>query len=80
MARKCYLTGKGPKVINNVSHANNRTKKRQLPNLQVVRIFDPETGTYRRRRVSARAMRTLDKHGIVARAPRLVVEDEEAEE
>lgn len=78
MSRRCFLTGKGPKVINNVSHANNRTKKRQLPNLQVVRIFDPETGTYRRRRVSARAMRTLNKHGLVSRAPRSVaVEGEE---
>lgn len=69
MARKCYLSGKGPKVINNVSHANNRTKKRQLPNLQVVRIYDPETGHYRRRRVSARMMRTLDKQGLLVRAP-----------
>ena len=41
MARRCYLSGKGPKVVNNVSHANNRTKRRQLPNLQVVRV-DPE--------------------------------------
>ena len=70
MARRCYLTGRGPKVINNVSHANNRTKKRQLPNLQVVRVYDEVTGTYRRRRVSARAMRTLDKQGLLARAPR----------
>ena len=77
MARRCYLTGKGPKVINNVSHANNRTRKRQLPNLQVVRIYDPETGTYRRRRVSARAMRTLNKHGLVARAPRAVAVEED---
>lgn len=71
MARRCYLSGKRPKVINNVSHANNRTKKRQLPNLQVVRVFDEATGQYRRRRVSARMMRTLDKKGLLARAPRL---------
>ena len=76
MARRCFLTGRGPKVINNVSHANNRTKKRQLPNLQVVRVFDPETETYRRRRVSARAMRTLNKQGLTARAPRTVVVEE----
>lgn len=71
MARRCYVSGKRPKVINNLSHANNRTKKRQLPNLQIVRVFDEVTGQYRRRRVSARAMRTLDKKGLLARAPRL---------
>jgi large subunit ribosomal protein L28 len=76
MARRCYLTGKSPKVVNNVSHANNRTKKRQLPNLQVVRVYDPDTGQYRRRRVSARAMRTLDKHGRLARAPRQHTSDD----
>ena len=70
MARKCFLSGKGPKVVNNVSHAHNKTKRRQLPNLQVVRVYDPETGVYRRRRVSARMMRTLDKKGLLARAPR----------
>jgi large subunit ribosomal protein L28 len=70
MARKCYISGKGPKVINNVSHANNRTKRRQLPNLQVIRVYDEETGTYRRRRVTARMIRTLDKQGVLARAPR----------
>lgn len=75
MARRCYLSGKRSKTINNVSHANNRTKKRQLPNLQVVRILDEETGHYRRRRVSTRMMRTLDKQGFVARAPRVESED-----
>ena len=78
MARKCYLSGKGPKVINNVSHANNKTKKRQLPNLQIVRIYDEETGTYRRRRVSARMLRTLDKQGALVRAPKTQVEEETA--
>ena len=77
MSRKCFLTGKGPKVINNVSHANNRTKKRQLPNLQVIRVFDPESGTYRRRRVTTRAMRTLDRHGLIARAPRIVAQEDD---
>jgi len=40
MARKCEICGKGPLVGNNVSHANNRTKKRSLPNLQAVRVKD----------------------------------------
>ena len=70
MARKCYISGVGPKVVNNVSHASNRTKRRQLPNLQVIRIYDEETGTYRRRRVSARTIRTMDKQGVLMRAPR----------
>ncbi|GIX06485.1 MAG: 50S ribosomal protein L28 [Candidatus Poribacteria bacterium] len=69
MARRCFLSGKGPKVVNNVSHANNRTKRRQFPNLQTVRVYDPETGTYRRRRVSVRMMRTLDKKGLLMRVP-----------
>lgn len=71
MARRCYLSGKGSKTINNVSHANNRTKKRQLPNLQVIRVYDEETGHYRRRRVSTRMMRTLDKQGLTSRTPRV---------
>jgi large subunit ribosomal protein L28 len=70
MSRKCYISGTGPKVINNVSHANNRTKRRQLPNLQVIRIYDEKSGTFRRRRVTARMIRTLDKQGALARAPR----------
>lgn len=77
MARKCYISGKGPKVVNNVSHANNRTKRRQLPNLQVIRVYDEETGTYRRRRVSARMIRTLDKQGSLARAPRAHASEED---
>ncbi|MBM3215842.1 50S ribosomal protein L28 [Candidatus Poribacteria bacterium] len=78
MARRCYMSGKGPKVINNVSHANNRTKRRQLPNLQPVRVYDPETGQYRRRRVAARVIRTLDKQGLLARAPRVDSEGDSA--
>ena len=77
MARKCYISGKGPKVINNVSHANNRTKRRQLPNLQVIRVYDEKSGTFRRRRVSARMIRTLDKQGALARAPREHLLDED---
>lgn len=42
MARQCYVCGKGPGTGNNVSHANNRTKRRWLPNLQKVRILDED--------------------------------------
>lgn len=50
MARRCYVCDKGPGVGNNVSHANNRTKRRWLPNLQRVKIIDRE-GQRRRVRV-----------------------------
>ncbi|MGD2068379.1 MAG: 50S ribosomal protein L28 [Gemmatimonadota bacterium] len=50
MARVCYVCGKGPRTGNNVSHANNRTKRRWLPNLQRARIID-EDGNRRRVRV-----------------------------
>ena len=80
MARKCFLSGKRPRVINNVSSSDNRTKRRQLPNLQTVRVYDETTGVYRRRRVSVRMMRTLDKKGLIARAPKQVVDTEAEEE
>ena len=66
MARRCDISGKGPKVGNNVSHANNRTKRRQLPNLQWKRVFVPELGRTVRLRLSTHAIRTIDKKGLVA--------------
>ncbi len=80
MARKCYLSGKRPRVINNVPRSKKRTKRRQLPNLQIVRVYDEKTGVYRRRRVSVRMMRTLDKKGLLAREPKRVVDTETEEE
>ena len=65
MARKCEVTGKGPLVGYNVSHAHNKTKKRQLPNLQKKRIFVPELGRSVRIRVSTSALRSIDKLGLV---------------
>lgn len=50
MARVCWVCGKGPSTGNRVSHANNKTKRRWLPNLQPVRILD-EDGQRRRVRV-----------------------------
>jgi large subunit ribosomal protein L28 len=50
MARVCYVCGKGPTTGNNVSHANNKTRRRWLPNLQPVKIIDDE-GQRRRVRV-----------------------------
>ncbi len=66
MARRCDITGKRPNAANNVSHANNKTKRRQFPNLHSKRIFVPELGRSVRLRVSTRALRSIDKIGIVA--------------
>jgi large subunit ribosomal protein L28 len=63
MARKCQITGKKPLSGNNVSHAHNRTKRRQLPNLQKKRIFIPEENRYVTVRISARAIKTINKNG-----------------
>jgi len=63
MARFCYVCGKGPATGNNVSNANNRTKRRTFPNLQRVRIV--RDGTVRRVRVCTRCL----KAGKVQKAP-----------
>lgn len=62
MARVCEITGKKPAVANNVSHANNRTKRRQLPNLQVKSLHSEILGSMVRLRLSTNAIRTIDKH------------------
>ena len=64
MARVCQVTGKGPMVGNNVSHANNKTKRRFLPNLQSRRFWVESENRWVRLRVSASAIRTIDKNGI----------------
>ena len=65
MARRCSITGKGPLAGNNVSHAHNKTRRRQLPNLQTKRIFVPELGRFVRIKLSTRALRTVDKKGLL---------------
>ena len=67
MARVCDLTGKRRLVGNKVSHAKNKTKMTQKPNLQMKKIFDPETGTTIKLRLSTRAIRTLDKVGSLSK-------------
>jgi large subunit ribosomal protein L28 len=64
MSKVCAVTGKKPLSGNNVSHANNKSKRRQLPNLQVKRIWDEEGKRWVKMRVSARGLKTLDKVGI----------------
>lgn len=66
MSRRCKLTGKGPLVGNNVSHAHNKTKRRQLPNLQSKKIFVPELGRTVKVKISVNAMRTIDSQGFMA--------------
>jgi large subunit ribosomal protein L28 len=61
MARRCAISGKGPMSGNNVSHAKNRTKRRFLPNLRVVRLKQ-EDGTTKKVRISAKELRTLKKN------------------
>ncbi|HVL08220.1 MAG TPA: 50S ribosomal protein L28 [Burkholderiaceae bacterium] len=63
MARRCKVTGKGPMVGNNVSHANNKTKRRFLPNLQNKKVWNEERGCFVSMRVTAAGLRTLEKQG-----------------
>lgn len=66
MARVCQITGKRPQVGNNVSHANNKTKRRFYPNLQKKRFFIPEENRWVVLKVSAKAIKTINKNGIGA--------------
>ncbi|MEQ1667199.1 MAG: 50S ribosomal protein L28 [Sulfuriferula sp.] len=66
MARVCQITGKSPMSGNNVSHANNKTKRRFLPNLQSRRFWLENENRFIRLRVSTAALRTIDKNGIEA--------------
>ena len=64
MAKVCQVTGKKPMSGNRVSHANNKTKRRFLPNLHDQRFWVPSENRWIRLRVSAKAMKTIDKNGI----------------
>ncbi len=63
MARRCTLTGKGVLTGNNVSHANNKTRRRYLPNLQSRRLFSETLGETVRLRIAASTLRTIEKQG-----------------
>ena len=63
MSRRCELTGKGLQVGNNVSHANNKTKKIYRPNLQTISFASEALGNTYRLRVSMNALRTVDRKG-----------------
>jgi large subunit ribosomal protein L28 len=66
MARVCQVTGKKPMSGNNVSHANNRTKRRFLPNLQNRRLWVESENRFISLRLTNAALRTIDKNGIDA--------------
>jgi large subunit ribosomal protein L28 len=66
MARQCQVTGKRAMSGNNVSHANNKTRRRFLPNLHERRFWVPSEKRWVRLRVSSNALRTIDKNGIEA--------------
>lgn len=66
MARICQVTGKKPLVGNTVSHANNKNKRRFLPNLQEHRFWVESENRFVTLRVSTNGMRTIDKKGIDA--------------
>ena len=65
MSKVCKITGKRPRVANNVSKANNKTKRRQLPNLQSKKIFVPELAKNVRIKLSVKALKTIDKYGLL---------------
>ena len=64
MAKVCQVTGKRPQSGNNVSHANNKTRRRFLPNLQYKRFWLESEKRYVRLRVSHKGLRIIDKLGI----------------
>ncbi|MEO5573105.1 MAG: 50S ribosomal protein L28 [Gammaproteobacteria bacterium] len=64
MSRVCQVTGKRPVSGNNVSHANNRTRRRFLPNLHTHRFWVESENRWIRLRISSKGMRNIDKHGI----------------
>ncbi|MDX9740972.1 MAG: 50S ribosomal protein L28 [Gammaproteobacteria bacterium] len=64
MSRVCDVTGKKPMTGNNVSHANNKTRRRFLPNLQVRRFWVADENRWVKLRVSSHGQRIIDKRGI----------------
>ncbi len=66
MSRVCQVTGKKPVVGNNVSHANNRTRRRFLPNLHTHKFWVESENRWVKLRLSTKGMRIIDKNGIDA--------------
>lgn len=66
MARVCEITGKGPMSGNNVSHANNKNKRKFKPNLHTKKFWNEEENRWEKLKVSANGMRTIEKKGLKA--------------
>ncbi len=66
MSRVCQITGKRPRTGNNVSHANNKTKRKFYPNLHKKRFYIPEEDRWVTLKVSSQALRTINKNGITS--------------
>jgi large subunit ribosomal protein L28 len=64
MSRVCQVTGKKPVAGNNVSHANNRTRRRFLPNLHTHKFWVESESRWVKLRISTKGMRIIDKNGI----------------
>ena len=77
MAKVCQVTGKRPMSGNNVSHANNKTKRRFEPNLHEHRFYVPSEDRYVKLRVSTKGMRIIDKKGIETVLADIRARDEE---
>ncbi len=67
MSRICDLTGKRRLIGNKVSHANNKTKTKNEPNLHFKKVYDADSGQTIKLRLSARAIKTLDKVGSLTK-------------
>ena len=65
MARTCNITGKRPLVGSNFSKSHRKTKRKQFPNLQTKKIFVPELGKSIQIKLSTKAMKTIDKYGLL---------------
>ena len=66
MSRVCQVTGKRPRVGNNVSHAHNKTKRKFYPNLQKKRVYIPEEDRWVTLKVSTSTLRTINKNGLTS--------------
>lgn len=76
MSRVCQVTGKHPITGNNVSHANNKTRRRFLPNLHTHRFWVESERRFVKLRVSSQGMRIIDKKGIDAVLAELRIQGE----
>ncbi|HKK49338.1 MAG TPA: 50S ribosomal protein L28 [Alkalispirochaeta sp.] len=65
MSRRCAISGKKPLSGNNVSHAHNKSKRWQRPNIQTKRLYVPELKRFVRIKMSTRALRTVSKIGLM---------------